>query len=116
MSRPPPSRPGTTLTTRTPDRRAVLHGLAALAAVPQAAAASPASAFVALGDWGRGGGRRQAQVATAMAGVAAAAGSRFVVSAGDNFYPNGVASAGDPQWKSSFEEVYAAPALQTPWY
>ncbi len=43
-------------------------------------------------------------------------GSRFVVSVGDNFYENGVQSARDPQWKSSFEDVYTAPSLRTPWY
>ena len=51
-----------------------------------------------------------------MALAATEAGSRFVISAGDNFYPAGVQSVDDPQWKASFEDVYAAPSLQTPWY
>jgi acid phosphatase len=43
-------------------------------------------------------------------------GSRFVMSVGDNFYDNGVQSTSDPQWQSSFEQVYTDPALQIPWY
>lgn len=51
-----------------------------------------------------------------MATAAEAAGSRFVISAGDNFYESGVQSVTDTQWKTSFEDVYTAPSLQTPWY
>ena len=51
-----------------------------------------------------------------MAQAAAETASRFVISAGDNFYPAGVQSVADPHWQVSFEAVYAAPALQTPWY
>lgn len=82
----------------------------------QARAASPALAFVAVGDWGRDGAAHQRDVAAQMGAAAAEAGSRFVVSTGDNFYENGVQSAQDPQWKTSFEDIYTAPALQTPWY
>lgn len=103
-----------------PDRRIVLQGLgglAAAAALPEAAKAEgPGHSFVAIGDWGRDGGDRQPDVAAAMAAAAAAVDSRFVVSVGDNFYPAGVASADDPQWRTSFEDVYHQPALQTPWY
>lgn len=51
-----------------------------------------------------------------MGAAAAEIGSRFVLSAGDNFYPAGVRSVVDPHWRRSFEDVYTAPALQTPWY
>lgn len=101
-----------------PSRRALLRALALTAA----AAGSPLSAreprlsFVALGDWGRRGAARQRAVAGAMATAAEAAGSRFVISAGDNFYESGVQSVTDTQWKTSFEDVYTAPSLQTPWY
>lgn len=74
------------------------------------------TAFVVLGDWGRGGGHSQSRVAQAMGQAAAEAQSRFVISVGDNFYPAGVSSAADPQWKASFEDVYTAASLQTPWY
>lgn len=51
-----------------------------------------------------------------MASAAAEIGGRFVISVGDNFYPAGVQSAFDSHWKESFEDVYAAASLQTPWY
>jgi acid phosphatase len=51
-----------------------------------------------------------------MAGVAGRTETRFVISTGDNFYPHGVDSVTDPQFRSSFEEIYSAPSLQTPWY
>lgn len=100
------------------DRRALLQGAAALwaAAVLPARADAVAPAFLAVGDWGRRGDRDQTRVAEAMARAAAEVGSRFVISAGDNFYPAGVQSAFDPHWKASFEDVYAATSLQTPWY
>lgn len=72
--------------------------------------------FVALGDWGRRGRRAQRQVAQALGEAAKTMTSRFVLSAGDNFYPAGVRSVEDPHWRESFEDIYAAPALQTPWY
>ncbi len=86
-----------------------------------AALARPAEAgeaglnFLLVGDWGRLGHHHQRAVARQMGVTAAAIGSRFVVSVGDNFYENGVDSVSDPQWRRSFEEVYTAPALQTPW-
>jgi acid phosphatase len=110
------------LVRHSPDRRIVLQGLASAAVAGSATAradeAAPAlaPAFLAVGDWGRGGDRKQTAVARAMAQAAAEVRSRFVVSVGDNFYPAGVRSADDPQWKTSFEDVYAAPSLQTPWY
>lgn len=105
-----------TLSHRFPDRRIVLQGLAAAAGAGPAFAQGAAPAFIALGDWGRDGRMRQTDVAQAMARAAADAGSRFVISVGDNFYPAGVQSVDDPQWKTSFEDVYVAPSLQTPWY
>ena len=99
------------------DRRALLAGLAASAAwTAPAAAEDQAISFVALGDWGRRGKRSQRQVARAMGAAAQDLASRFVLAAGDNFYPAGVASVDDRHWQESFEAVYDAPALQTPWY
>jgi tartrate-resistant acid phosphatase type 5 len=51
-----------------------------------------------------------------MGEVGAAINSAFVISTGDNFYRHGVDSVDDPQWRATFEDVYAAPSLQTPWY
>merc|ERR1712034_179604 len=89
------------------DRRALLAGLAASAAwTAPAAAEDQAISFVALGDWGRRGKRSQRQVARAMGAAAQDLASRFVLAAGDNFYPAGVASVDDPHWRESFEAVY----------
>lgn len=107
---------------KTINRRTVVQSGAALClatALPiRAWAESPQQplSFLALGDWGREGGRDQTAVAAAMAAAATELGSRFVLSAGDNFYPGGVKSVRDRHWKASFEDVYSAASLQTPWY
>lgn len=94
-----------------------LPALGAAAVIPTwARAKEPAASFLAVGDWGRDGASHQRDVAIQMGRAAERVGSRFVVSTGDNFYENGVTSKDDPQWKSSFEDIYTAPALQTPWY
>ncbi len=72
--------------------------------------------FLIFGDWGRNGETDQSEVAAQMAIAAKATAARFVVSTGDNFYNDGVASASDPQWQTSFENVYRDPALQIPWH
>jgi acid phosphatase len=72
--------------------------------------------FLVFGDWGRGGQLDQVQVAAQMAKATKDVGARFVISVGDNFYENGVASTGDEQWRKSFEDVYSAPSLQIPWH
>jgi tartrate-resistant acid phosphatase type 5 len=103
---------------------ALACGLAPAPAVRTTPAASSASAptpegaleFLAVGDWGRGGNKAQRQVADAMVAWADARPVRFVISTGDNFYEDGVASVADPKWRSSFEGVYAAKSLQIPWY
>jgi len=72
--------------------------------------------FVVIGDWGWDGDFKQKDVALRMGKAAALSGSRFVISVGDNFYQDGVASVGDPHFHASFEDIYTAPSLQTPWY
>ena len=69
-----------------------------------------------VGDWGRDGALHQTEVARKMASAAQRLHARGVVSVGDNFYNVGVQSVSDPHWSASFEAVYAAPALQIPWY
>jgi acid phosphatase len=96
-------------------RRGLLLGAASLATVP-AQALAPSLDFVVIGDWGRRGRWHQQEVAAQMGRSAAALGSQFVISVGDNIYPDGVASAADPQWQSSFEQIYTDPALMTPWH
>jgi acid phosphatase len=88
----------------------------ATAALSQRAAAQQAGLnFVLIGDWGRRGADHQAAVAAQMGKSAAELGSAFTISVGDNFYENGVTSLTDPQWRQSYEQVYTAPALQSPW-
>ena len=101
------------------DRRTLLGGLAAsIASAPlaKATAAEPPFSFLVVGDWGRDGAQHQRDVAEAMGRAAAESGARFVLSVGDNFYENGVQSASDPQWRTSFEAIYTAPSLQVPWF
>jgi acid phosphatase len=103
------------------NRREVVTGLAAAAAcgaIPRAALAAPAATaleFLVVGDWGRDGADHQRDVAVQMGAAAAAQGSRTVFSVGDNFYEDGVQSAADSQWRTSFEDVYTAKSLQVPW-
>ena len=72
--------------------------------------------FLVLGDWGRNGEYFQKDVAVQMSKAAATIDSQFVITVGDNFYPTGVQSPKDPQWKASFEDIYLSFHLQTPWY
>ena len=72
--------------------------------------------FIALGDFGMGGKENQGVVANAMGKIADTMGSSFIVSTGDNFYPNGVTSINDDGWKRSYERIYTAPSLQKDWY
>lgn len=104
-----------------PSRRSVLAaGLGAVATLPfapvSARAGSDALGFLVVGDWGRDGGMSQRAVAGAMAAAATAGKPRFILSVGDNFYEDGVASVDDPHFAASFERIYDAPALQAPWY
>jgi tartrate-resistant acid phosphatase type 5 len=71
--------------------------------------------FLVLGDWGRQGELDQREVAAQMGIAAQNLSARFIISVGDNFYEDGVASTTDGHWKKSFEEVYTAPSLQVPW-
>jgi tartrate-resistant acid phosphatase type 5 len=104
-------------------RRQFLWHAGALAAAPLLLGAARAIepvrslSFLAVGDWGKPqlSGNARA-VALQMANQAQAIGASFIISTGDNFYEQGVASAADPLWQTVFEQVYAAPALQVPWY
>lgn len=78
---------------------------------------TPPLRFFALGDWGREGSPEQRAVAAAMSREARRARPAFVVSTGDNFYEDGVASPDDPLFRRSFEAVYRDPALAgVPWH
>ena len=102
------------------NRRAFLKRAAALGGTGllpwhAASAAEPDLAFLVVGDWGKPGiGERR--VAQAMEWCARNSSCRFVISVGDNFYGKGVTSVDDPQWQTTFEDVFSGEALQVPWY
>jgi tartrate-resistant acid phosphatase type 5 len=106
------------MTSTSLSRRSLLLGAVpavGLVTLP-AQARAPALDFVVIGDWGRDGRWHQREVAREMGRSAAAVGSRFVISVGDNFYEDGVTDVADSQWKSSFEQIYTDPALMTKWH
>ncbi|MFC0181848.1 Calcineurin-like phosphoesterase [Pseudarcicella hirudinis] len=72
--------------------------------------------FLVMGDWGRVGEDHQKPVAVQMGKIAKEAGTDFIITTGDNFYPRGVESERDPLWKYSFEDIYTAFSLQWDWY
>jgi tartrate-resistant acid phosphatase type 5 len=101
-------------------RRKFLAGSAsalALAGLPRVAAVAkaPSLPYVVIGDWGRNGADDQREVGLQLGRTAEKIGSHFTISVGDNFYEDGVAGVDDPQWRSSFEDIYAAPSLMKPW-
>lgn len=72
--------------------------------------------FYAFGDWGRNGKYGQQELARTMAEAAKQVRPEFIISTGDNFYPDGVESIHDPQWKLSYENVYTDESLKCDWY
>ena len=72
--------------------------------------------FFVLGDWGRNGQFNQQDVADMMDKSAYVLEPEMVLSTGDNFYDDGVASVQDYHWISSFEQVYRGQYLHCPWY
>ncbi len=94
---------------------AVALALLALVA-PLLAQASDSLSFLVISDLGGGGGSSQVAVATQMGRTAAAQKSSFVITCGDNYHGNGIASADSPRWKAEYEDVYKAPSLMVPWY
>jgi tartrate-resistant acid phosphatase type 5 len=73
--------------------------------------------FLVIGDWGRDGDYNQTVLADMMARKAAKFNPDFVVSTGDNFYEWGLTSVNDPQFDSSFRDIYSQPELaNVPWH
>lgn len=79
-------------------------------------AVSDSLSFIVVGDWGRNGGEHQQAVADQMDVYARKFNVQFIISTGDNFYEEGVTSTDDPQWKTSFENIYNKPGHQVTWY
>ncbi|GHE95835.1 purple acid phosphatase family protein [Thalassotalea profundi] len=72
--------------------------------------------FLVLGDWGRNGHYDQLTVAKWMDIAMQKFDGDFIVTTGDNFYSNGIASVNDPYWQTSFEDIYRGPHLFEDWY
>lgn len=72
--------------------------------------------FLVVGDWGRNGHFAQRSVAKWMDIASYQFDADAIISTGDNFYDNGIASVDDPYWTSSFEDIYHGPHLFTDWY
>lgn len=60
---------------------------------------------LAFGDFGTGS-PQQIQLAAAMKEYQKKSPFDFGITLGDNFYPNGVSSPDDPQWKAKWEDLY----------
>ncbi len=67
--------------------------------------------FIAVGRQGYGN-EMSRRIATSMERVAAEAPTHAVLYLGDNFYPRGVQSVRDAQWKNKFESLYDGPHLR----
>ena len=72
--------------------------------------------FIVVGDWGRNGHFAQRSVAQWMDIASYQFDAQMIISTGDNFYDNGVASVNDPYWQTSYESVYHGPHLFIDWY
>lgn len=95
------------------------QGAVASRFLPDSLYASPAPDglnFLIFGDWGRQGEQDQVDVAGQMAQAAKDVEAKFIISVGDNFYENGVASVRDSHWRASYEDVYHHRSLQVPWH
>lgn len=71
--------------------------------------------FIVIGDWGEKGNFYQKDVASAIEKIMRERKIDFILTTGDNFYPNGVENISDSHFKKSFEEIYSF-AQETPWY
>jgi metallophosphoesterase superfamily enzyme len=72
--------------------------------------------FFIVSDWGWNGFKYQQVVADEMGVLGEKTSPKFIVSCGDNFQLQGVASIQDPLWMVNFENVYKALSLQVDWF
>ena len=68
----------------------------------------PSLQVLVLGDWGTGK-QGQKSLAETIAEIHGESPPDFVLTVGDNFYPDGVTGPGDPIWETHFETVYDGP-------
>jgi acid phosphatase len=71
--------------------------------------------FYSIGDWGK---RTKGLFATAksMGSSSEVKKPDFILSLGDNFYPDGVTSTTDEKWESTWRRIFVHPNLFCPWY
>lgn len=72
--------------------------------------------FIVIGDWGQEGSKFQKVVANQMDIQAIKFNTQFIITTGDNFYPEGVKDVDDPHWQKSFNNIYNGKGHQVPWY
>jgi tartrate-resistant acid phosphatase type 5 len=72
--------------------------------------------FFIVSDWGWSGYNHQQEVADQMSKTGDSVHVKFIISCGDNFQTNGVASPQDPLWMSNYENVYKGLPLLADWY
>ncbi|MDQ6890465.1 MAG: metallophosphoesterase [Bacteroidota bacterium] len=72
--------------------------------------------FCVIGDWGRYGDYYQRAVADQLSSAVIGVDASFIISTGDNIYPNGVISEYDPAWKYAYEDVYNTYPTHINWY
>eukprot|EP00923_Selenidium_pygospionis_P041789 GHVN01072595.1.p2 GENE.GHVN01072595.1~~GHVN01072595.1.p2 ORF type:complete len:465 (-),score=36.87 GHVN01072595.1:3752-5146(-) len=71
--------------------------------------------FMTLGDWGKVG-EPLFRIAQAIELAGSGITTSHIIALGDNFYEAGVTDATtDPQWNTSFEEVFTQAVTQVPW-
>ena len=68
----------------------------------------PSLDVLVMADWGTGGPGQRA-LGESIARTHADSPPAFVVSVGDNFYPDGVMRTDDPIWRTHFETMYVGP-------
>lgn len=88
--------------------------VSAQVALPTAPIPADNMHFLSLGDWGKVNSD-QAAVAKQMGLYAQQFNASFLLAIGDNYYEDGVASVDDPQWETTYRDVYTAQSLQVPW-
>jgi tartrate-resistant acid phosphatase type 5 len=94
-----------------------MYTLGLLASLCLSSIGATSLSFMTIGDWGEVNAAQSA-VASSMSSWANLQPVDFIISVGDNFYEDGVASVDDPQWKTTFLDVYATSdsLKNVPWF
>jgi tartrate-resistant acid phosphatase type 5 len=71
--------------------------------------------FYSIGDWGKVNSALEA-TATSMDLISRIKQPSFILSLGDNFYPDGVESSTDEQWETTFRQIFTGKNLYCSWY